>query len=210
MKKSITRARLLKLAVLGQLTACAVLAGLFLRLDLQVLPVMPTLRLTATPLFIYMAALLFGPVAGGAVGVCSDLLAFAIKPSGPFLPTVTVCAALSGILPGLFRRLVRRRAAWAALASAVTTITVSALNSVGFWMLKDLIWKEVPESFFAALFFPRLFTALVSSAVYAAILPPFVKLMLKNAALRGDAPDIGARIQTAPKAKDNVNHGEMP
>lgn len=180
------RARLLKLAILGQLTACAVLAGLFLRLDLQAFPGMPTLRLTVTPLFIYMAGFLFGPVAGGAVGVSSDLLAFIIKPSGPFIPTVTVCAALSGILPGLFRRLVRRRAVWASLVSAVTTVTVSVLNTIGFWMFKDLIWETVPESFFAALFFPRLLAALVSSVIYAVILPPFVKLMLKNEPLRGD------------------------
>jgi len=184
--KSNVRARLLMLAILGQLTACAVLAGVFLRFDLQVFPGMPTLRLTAAPLFIYTAGFLFGPVAGGAVGLCSDLLSFAIKPSGPFLPTVTVCAVLSGVLPGLFRRLVRKRAAWVAPVSAVTTITVSVLNSVGFWMLKDLIWETAPDSFFSVILFPRLLTALVLSAAYAVILPPFIGLILKSAALRKD------------------------
>lgn len=185
MNKSKTHTRLLTVAALGNLTACAVLSGLFLRYDWQIVPGMPTLRLAAAPLFIYIAGFLFGPVAGGAAGLCSDLLTFAVKPTGVYLPTVTLCAVISGILPGLFRPLVRRRTGWAAVAGAITTLAVSMLNSAGFWMLRHLIWTNPPAEFFAVLFFPRLFTAAVLSAVYAALLPPILRLIYKNDTLRG-------------------------
>ena len=45
--------------------------------------------------------MLFGPGVGGAVGALSDILGYAVRPTGPYFPGFTVTAALSGVIFGL-------------------------------------------------------------------------------------------------------------
>lgn len=180
MNKKQTQSRLITVAVLGNLSALAVVSGIFLRYDWQVFPGMPTLRLAAAPFFIYISGILFGPAAGGAVGLTSDLLTFLIKPSGAYLPTVTISAAISGIIPGLFRYLVKKHIGFASFGVFLSTVTVSALNSVFFWLFRHTIWQNPPDDFFAVLFFPRIFTAVILGVLYAALIIPFLKLIYKN------------------------------
>ena len=59
--------------------------------------------------FSMMPSLLFGPFYGAAVSGLSDLLGYLIKPTGAFMPLLTLTAALSGFLRGLSYRGLRRR-----------------------------------------------------------------------------------------------------
>lgn len=50
---------------------------------------------------IIFAGILFGPAAGGIVGVVGDIVGHFMSPMGPYMPHFTLTAALTGIIPGL-------------------------------------------------------------------------------------------------------------
>jgi len=50
---------------------------------------------------IIFAGIFFGPLAGGVVGVISDLVGYFITPLGPYMPHFTLTSALTGVIPGL-------------------------------------------------------------------------------------------------------------
>lgn len=54
---------------------------------------------------IIFAGLLLGPAAGAVVGIASDLLGAVLFPIGPYVPLITLTAALTGALPALAIRL---------------------------------------------------------------------------------------------------------
>nr|WP_321502350.1 folate family ECF transporter S component [uncultured Dethiosulfovibrio sp.] len=49
-----------------------------------------------------LAGLTMGPLAGAMVGAVGDVVGFVLHPMGAYLPHFTVTAALTGILPSLF------------------------------------------------------------------------------------------------------------
>ncbi len=60
------------------------------------------LKVDFSGIFTAFPALLFGPFYGGAVCALADLLGYLLKPSGAFIPLLTVTAFASGFLIGLF------------------------------------------------------------------------------------------------------------
>lgn len=54
---------------------------------------------------IILAGILLGPLAGGVVGIVSDLVGFLLVPMGPYMPHFTLTAALTGIIPCLVLKL---------------------------------------------------------------------------------------------------------
>ena len=69
----------------------------------------PSLRLNITALPIMLSGILFGPLAGFAVGFISDILCFIIKPGGPFFIGFTLANALTGFIPGLLFMMLRKK-----------------------------------------------------------------------------------------------------
>lgn len=68
---------------------------------------LPALRIGFGNVPLIIAGMMLGPVAGGIVGVVSDLVGFMINPmGGMYFPGFTLTAALYGVISGiLFRRL---------------------------------------------------------------------------------------------------------
>lgn len=62
------------------------------------------LKVDFSGIFTAFPALIFGPLYGGAVCALADILGFLIKPSGAYIPLMTVTAFASGFLIGLIWR----------------------------------------------------------------------------------------------------------
>lgn len=94
---------------------------------------------------IILSGFLLGPVGGFWCGALSDILAFMLKPGGPYIPFFTVTSGITGLLPALiYTRLAPRREGrlllnpWTlllsiGLAQAITKIfLVTALRALLF------------------------------------------------------------------------------
>ncbi len=62
------------------------------------------LKVDFSGIFTAFPALMFGPLYGGAVCALADILGFLIKPSGAYIPLMTITAFASGFLIGLIWR----------------------------------------------------------------------------------------------------------
>ena len=60
-----------------------------------------SLKISLAHLAVAPTAILFGPVAAGLQGALSDILAFLIKPTGPYFPGFTITKAMLGIIYGM-------------------------------------------------------------------------------------------------------------
>ncbi len=101
---------------------------------------------------IILSGFLLGPVGGFWCGALSDILAFMLKPGGPYIPFFTITSGITGMLPALiYTRLAPRREGrlllhpWIlllsiGLAQGVTKILlVSALRAVLFGLPVKLL-----------------------------------------------------------------------
>ncbi len=108
------------------------------------------IRLGFGPLPVIMAGLAFGPAAGGAVGMLSDVVGYAVNPmGGAYIPYLTVSAALAGVVPGLVARLLgRERATFRGVLVAVTagqSVTSLLLTPYILYKVLDVpFWVNVP------------------------------------------------------------------
>lgn len=57
---------------------------------------------------IILSGILMGPIAGGIVGIFSDVIGWIVNPMGPFMPHFTLTAALTGIIPAVVLRSISR------------------------------------------------------------------------------------------------------
>ncbi len=67
-----------------------------------------SLRVGLGPFPVIIAGIILGPAAGGIVGALGDIIGFTINPMGPYVPYITLTAALTGIIPafvlGMFKK----------------------------------------------------------------------------------------------------------
>lgn len=136
--------------VAKRFTALAVVrAGLLIAMSL-VLKVMfevyiplggiPALRINFTSVPIMISGIILGPVVGFLSGVASDLINFMVKPNGPYFPGFTLVSALSGMIPGLIYKYMKKEINF----NLVNTLFISLL-SVGFilaFMAKGILSFE--------------------------------------------------------------------
>lgn len=111
-------------------------AGLFISMSL-VLKVMfeiyiplaglPALRINFASIPIMLSGIVLGPLAGFCTGAAADLINFMVKPGGPFFPGFTLVSALSGMIPGLIFKYIKKDIKF----NLLNTIFISLL-SVGF------------------------------------------------------------------------------
>jgi ECF transporter S component (folate family) len=57
---------------------------------------------------VILAGIMFGPTAGGIVGALGDTIGYYINPMGPYMPHFTLAAALTGIIPALILKPIKR------------------------------------------------------------------------------------------------------
>ena len=66
------------------------------------------IRIGLGKLPIILGGIIFGPLAGGLIGVFSDLLGYFINPIGVYMPHFTLTSALTGIIPVTILILMRK------------------------------------------------------------------------------------------------------
>ena len=67
------------------------------------------IRIGLGKLPIILGGIIFGPLAGGLIGVFSDLLGYFINPIGVYMPHFTLTSALAGIIPATILILMRKK-----------------------------------------------------------------------------------------------------
>ena len=119
------------------ITTCALLAAMSVILARLVIP-MPneTTRFSIEAVPIFIAGMLFGPLAGGLVGFVADFVGCLFSPFG-FNPIFCVPPILYGVCAGLFRPLLRKHC-------NVYTIAAAFLPSVIFG---SILWQSFALAF---------------------------------------------------------------
>lgn len=138
-----------KLKDVRYLTTAGLLLGVATVLGFLKIPVTELIELRFQFLPIALAGLLMGPAVGGMVGALTDLLAYLVRPTGPYFPGFTVSSMLTGIIFGLIlykRPLTTSRIL---LAQAAETVLVSMLFNT--FNLSLLYGSPFPAAFAARL-----------------------------------------------------------
>ena len=77
------------------LTGAAMLLAIAVILSFFKIPLTEVMEIRFANIPVAVAGMLFGPGVGGAVGALSDILGYAVRPTGPYFPGFTVTAALT-------------------------------------------------------------------------------------------------------------------
>lgn len=111
-------------------------AGLFIAMSL-VLKVMfevyiplagvPALRINFASMPLMLSGIILGPFTGFMAGAAADIINFIVKPAGPFFPGFTLVSGLSGFIPGIIYKYIKKDINY----NLLNTIFISLL-SVGF------------------------------------------------------------------------------
>ncbi len=83
------------------LTACAMLLAIAVIFGFFKIPISNIAEIRLQFLPVACAGFLFGPAVGGILGGLTDILAFLIKPTGPYFPGFTVSGIIQGIIYGV-------------------------------------------------------------------------------------------------------------
>ena len=121
-------------------------------------------RLSLGEIPLFLAGVLFGPLAGGVAGAIADVIGVAIAPMGSFFPGFTISAAMAGAIPGLILHRRRRNITmgWLVGTVAVTGLLVTLLNT--YWLvilLQRGVYVLLP---------PRLFSRLAVIPIHSLII----------------------------------------
>ena len=84
------------------LTSAGILSAIAIVLGFFKIPVTQLIEIRFAVLPVTIAAYLFGPVVGGAVGLVSDIGGYILRPTGPFFPGFTITSMVSGVIFGCF------------------------------------------------------------------------------------------------------------
>jgi len=95
------------------------------------------MRISLHVIFTSMPAILFGPIYGALVAGLSDLIGFQLRPTGAFLPQMTMTAALGGFIRGGLWLLLTGRSP-KIMRSFVAAVSVILL-SVGIYNMESLM-----------------------------------------------------------------------
>ncbi len=117
-----------KLVMLSFLTALTIILSRFLSIQIQVL------RIGLEFFPIMVAAILFGPLAGGIVGAVADIIGATLFPAGTFFPGFTISAFTTGIIYGLF--FYNKNLTWIRIIlAAFTKLVIVDMLMVSSWLL---------------------------------------------------------------------------
>ncbi len=111
-------------------------AGLFIAMSLVLkiifeiyipLAGIPALRINFASIPLMLSGIILGPTAGFLTGAAADTINFMVKPGGPYFPGFTLVSALSGFIPGLIYKYIKKDINY----NLLNTIFISIL-SMGF------------------------------------------------------------------------------
>lgn len=139
-----------------------------------------TLRISISASPIYLAGLWFGPVVGGICGGVADLLGCILQGYAPN-PFLIVSAILTGMLPGILKRVFLKKTT---LWGVVVIVTIHGIiGSLGFTTVGLHIFYGTPWSVLYASRFIQtlLLTAANSLTVFFLYKSPLTNVIIKNA-----------------------------
>ncbi|MDD2493774.1 MAG: folate family ECF transporter S component [Tissierellia bacterium] len=124
-------------------------AGLFIAMSLVLkvifeiyIPLggMPALRINFASIPIMLSGIILGPVIGFCTGTAADIINFIAKPGGAFFPGFTLVSALSGMIPGVIYKYLKRDINY----NILNTIFISLLSVcfVTVFMIKGIMYFE--------------------------------------------------------------------
>ena len=111
-------------------------AGLFIAMSLVLKVVfeiyiplagIPALRINFAGIPLVLSGIVLGPAAGFISGAAADIINFIVKPAGPYFPGFTLVSALSGFIPGMIYKYIKKDINY----NLLNTLFISLL-SVGF------------------------------------------------------------------------------
>ena len=124
-----------KLVMMSFLISLTIVLARFLAIQNDIL------RISLEFLPIMVAAVLFGPVAGGLVGAIADLIGATLFPAGTFFPGFTISAFITGFIYGMF--FYKKQITWLrALLGTFTKLVVVDLLMISTWMCQPGVKRE--------------------------------------------------------------------
>lgn len=101
---------------------------------------LPALRINFTSIPIMLSGIVLGPFTGLCTGAIADIINFIVKPEGPFFPGFTLVSALSGMIPGLIYKYIKKETNF----NFLNTIFISFLSVafIGVFITKGVITFE--------------------------------------------------------------------
>ena len=104
------------------------------------------MRIGISGVFVILPSLLFGPVYGAIVSGLSDLLGWVLRPTGPYLPMMTLVMALGGFIRGAIWMGLRNRGSRG--MRVAVTLCAAALLVFGLCNIAFLTEDGVTYSFY--------------------------------------------------------------
>jgi len=65
------------------------------------------MRISFDSIFYILPGIIYGPIYGALAGGIVDILAYGLRPMGPYIPLFTLTAVIAGLIPGLIWKYVR-------------------------------------------------------------------------------------------------------
>lgn len=160
------------------LTSAGILSAIAIVLGFFKIPVTQLIEIRFAVLPVTIAAYLFGPVVGGAVGLVSDIGGYILRPTGPFFPGFTLTSVITGVIFGFM--LYKHKPTLLRIFTAEVVYTVVCgmlLNSLWLSMLYGNGFIPV----LTARIVKELVMIPVNTVMLAAVLQPVKKLRVELA-----------------------------
>lgn len=118
-----------KIAYTAVFVALATIANVFTWLPI------PSFAISFAAMPSFFAGFICGPIPGFWVGALGDLLGQLISPKGAWLPTITLAAALMGLIPGLINKIPKLNTYIKIVLSFVVCLVVCTMfiNTLTLW-----------------------------------------------------------------------------
>jgi len=142
MKGNNTSLRIQRIAYLAILVALEIVLNRFCSINTM------GLKIGFSFVPIVIAATLFGPLSAGIVYAASDILGAVLFPIGPYHPGFSVCAALMGIIYGLFLYVPRREERgffirWKKIRLFPNVIVPALINNLLLGLVLNTYWVSM-------------------------------------------------------------------
>lgn len=141
-----TQSKTQKVVQTGLFIAIGVILHYFSRYTSIYIAGIESIRISLAGPFTKLPAILFGPLFGAASGGLVDILGFITRPSGGYIPWITLTAILDGLLTALIWRKIRfvdseKLSAWfAVIFGAIGLIGIA--NHLAYVILPGSRWVE--------------------------------------------------------------------
>ncbi len=132
------------------------------------------IRLSFGEIPLMLSGMILGPLYGGFTGALADLIGYPLNPQGAYFPGFTLTAAISGFLPGLMGKWIRKPWSWKSISLVVSITTI--ITS----LILNTLWLEIlMGKAYAVLLPPRVLAAIILIPIYVLVIRLLIKAFSK-------------------------------